>query len=175
MTNKKHLKLKIIGLIGQSGSGKTGFILNAIKMLRENFNFQTAVIKNIHEHQIDKQGKDSFKFIEAGANYAITRNIYNENTIFIKKQIKLLKLIDWISTGPFKIDMIFTEGFRTLEYPSILCVKELEEIESQLTPNVKMISGLICGKKELTDYNLNIPIINIERDFQKFLTIFNIK
>jgi len=38
-----------------------------------------------------------------------------------------------------------------------------------------MISGLICGKKEIADYILNIPIINIERDFQKFLSIFNIK
>ena len=175
MTHKKHLNLKIIGLIGQSGSGKTSFIISAIKMLRENLNFQTAVIKNIHEHQIDKHGKDSFKFIEAGANYAITRNIYNENTIFIKKEVSLIKLIDWISTGPYKINMIFTEGFRTLEYPTILCVRELKEIESQLTQNVKMISGLICGKNEITDYNLNIPIINIEKDFQKFLTIFNIK
>ena len=175
MTHKKLLNLKIIGLIGQSGSGKTSFIISAIKMLRENLNFQTAVIKNIHEHQIDKQGKDSFKFIEAGANYAITRNIYNENTIFIKKEVSLIKLIDWISTGPYKINMIFTEGFRTLEYPTILCVRELKEIESQLTQNVKMISGLICGKNEITDYNLNIPIINIEKDFQKFLTIFNIK
>jgi molybdopterin-guanine dinucleotide biosynthesis protein B len=175
MTSNKHLKLKIVGLIGQSGSGKTGFIINAIKMLRQNLNFKTAVIKNIHEHQIDKKGKDSFKFIEAGANYAITRNIYNENTIFIKKEVKLPQLIDWISAGPFKIDLIFTEGFRTLDYPTILCVKELDEIESQLTPNVKMISGLICGKKEIADYILNIPIINIERDFQKFLSIFNIK
>ena len=93
----------------------------------------------------------------------------------MKKEVNLIKLFDWISTGPYKINMIFTEGFRTLEYPTILCVRELKEIESQLTQNVKMISGLICGKNEITDYNLNIPIINIEKDFQKFLTIFNIK
>ena len=68
-------KLKIISLIGRSGSGKTNLIINAIKRLRKELHYNIAVIKNIHEHQIDEEGKDSYKYIEAGANYAITKNI----------------------------------------------------------------------------------------------------
>lgn len=175
MVNNKDLNLKIIGLIGQSGSGKTKFIIDSIELLSRTLKYHTIVIKNIHDHHIDKEGKDSFKFIKAGANYAITKNIYNETTIFTKKEFKLCQLIDWISKGPIKIDLVFIEGFRNLDYPTILCVKELYEIESQLTMNVKMISGLICRKKDIVTTNLKIPIIDIKREFQKFLTLFEIE
>jgi len=167
--------MKVISLIGYSGSGKTHFILKAIEGLRNKLNFQIAVIKNIHEHQIDEEGKDTFKFIKAGGNYAITKNIYNETTIFTRKDIDLSQIMDWISKGPFELDLIFIEGFRNLEYPTILCVKELDEIESQLTKHVKMISGFICKKNKKTLDNLDLPIVNIEKEFHKFLEIFGLK
>lgn len=170
-----QFRFKVIGLVGYSGSGKTYLIENAIKLLKQKLNFQIAVIKNIHEHQIDKEGKDTFKYLKAGGNYAITKNIYNETTVFIRKYIDLPIIMDWISKGPFELDLIFIEGFRNLEYPTILCVKELEDIESQLTKNVKMISGLICKKnKEISD-SLGLPLVNIENEFQKFLEIFDLK
>jgi molybdopterin-guanine dinucleotide biosynthesis protein B len=166
---------KVIGLIGYSGSGKTYFIENAIKLLTQKLNSQIAVIKNIHEHQIDEEGKDTFKYLEAGGNYAITKNIYNETTFFTRKDIDLPHIMDWISKGPFEIDLIFIEGFRNLEYPTILCVKALEDIEPQLTKHIKMISGLICKKINRSLDNLSVPFVNIEKDFQKFLEIFGLK
>lgn len=169
-------KFRIIGLIGYSGSGKTYLIENAIKLLKKHLNFQIAVIKNIHEHHIDDESKDSFKYNKAGAKYAITKNIYNETTVFMRNEIELPQIMDWISKGPFELDLIFIEGFRNLKYPTILCVKDLDEIESQLTTHVKMISGLICKKKSNRNLdNLNIPIVDIEKNFQKFLEIFDLK
>ncbi|MFX1444675.1 MAG: molybdopterin-guanine dinucleotide biosynthesis protein B [Promethearchaeota archaeon] len=170
-----HSSYKVIGLVGYSGSGKTYLIETAIKLLKKHFNFQIAVIKNIHEHQIDEEGKDTFKYLKAGGNYAITKNVYNETTIFIRKYVDLPHIMDWISKGPFQLDLIFIEGFRNLDYPTILCVNKLEDIESQLTIHVKMISGLICKEKiEFLD-NFDAPIVDIEEDFEKFLEIFDLK
>jgi len=168
-------RCKVIGLVGYSGSGKTHLIENAIKLLKKNFNYQIAVIKNIHEHQIDEEGKDTFKYLMAGGNYAITKNIYQETTVFIRKPLDLPQIIDWISKGPFQLDLIFIEGFRNLEYPTILCVKDLEDVKSQLTIHVKMISGLICEKNNVISDNFNLPFVNIEKQFQKFLEIFDLK
>ena len=164
-------------MIGYSGSGKTQFILNAIELLRINLNYQTAVIKNIHEHQIDKENKDSYKYAEAGAKFSITKNVYNETTIFLKEKIRIEKLLEWIAYGPYKIDLIFIEGFRNLDYPTILCAKNLSELESQLTNNVRMISGVICSKftHKNKKINIDLPIIDIQKEFEKFLKIFNIK
>ena len=48
-------------MIGYSGSGKTSFIVNAIKLLKINFSYSVVVIKNVKHHSIDKKGKDSTK------------------------------------------------------------------------------------------------------------------
>ena len=67
--------IKIISVVGYSGTGKTQLILNAISLFKENLNYKVAVIKNIHEHEIDKKGKDSYKYAEEGATFSITKNI----------------------------------------------------------------------------------------------------
>ncbi len=165
----------VISVIGYSGSGKTHFILNAIKLLKKNLNKEVSVIKFIHEHQIDKVGKDSYKYSEVGASYSVLKNIDNETTIFLKKNADITSIIEWLRNGPYKTDFIFTEGFRELNYPTVLCIKNVDDVESQLTKNVKMISGSIYLMKDYEKYYLDLPIINIEKDFKRFLEIFNIK
>ena len=172
---KLQSNLKVIGLIGYSGSGKTHFILKAIEDLRNKLNLNAAVIKYIHEHQIDKEGKDTYEYSQAGAKFAITKNDFNETVIFLKNKIEIEEVIKWISISPFKVDLIFIEGFRNLNYPTILCVKNFKEIESQLTSHVKMISGLICKENIRNSDNLDLPIVNIEKEFGKFLEIFDLK
>lgn len=167
--------IQIIDVIGYSGSGKTSFIVSAIKSLKKNFNYNIVVIKNVKHHPIDKKGKDSYKFTEAGASYSVIQNINNETAIFVEnKELKFETLLNWVKNGPYKVDIIFTEGFRDLYNPTVLCLSELNEIEEQLTENVKMISGTIClgdlKKKEI----LNLPIIDIENEFLKFVNIFTL-
>ncbi|MFW9989913.1 MAG: molybdopterin-guanine dinucleotide biosynthesis protein B [Candidatus Odinarchaeota archaeon] len=167
--------IHIINVIGYSGSGKTSFIVSAIKSLKKNFNYNIAVIKNVKHHSIDEKGKDSFKFKEAGALFSVIQNINNHTAIFYEnKDFDFESLLKWLQKGPSDIDLIFTEGFRNFYNPTILCVSELNEIKEQLTENVKMISGIICS----TDLNKkqfsNLPIINIESEFLKFVNLFNL-
>jgi len=164
--------MKKINVIGYSGSGKTFLIKEFIQGLKKELNMESAVIKNIHEHQIDKKGKDSFIYTQMGANYAITKNIYNETTIFVKKKINIEELIEWINNGPFRVDIVFTEGFRELNIPSILCLKDIKEYEEQKNENIKIISGKISLIKQIKEIE-NLPVLNIERSFKRFLEIFH--
>jgi len=166
--------LKIISLIGYSGSGKTHFIVNATRRLKNQFNYSIAVIKNVHKHQIDERGKDSYKFSEAGVSYSVIKNINNEIGIFFKCEFDIQELINWLLKGPLKIDLLFIEGFRNLTYPAILCVKELTDIKSQLIKEVKLISGKV-NSKNVDDFSaIDIPIINLDKDFNIFLDVFHI-
>ncbi len=167
--------MRTISVIGNSGSGKTHFITSATKLLKESLSFHVAVIKYIHEHEIDEEGKDTHEFGKYGATYAITKNIKSETAIFVKNDLNIVQLIEWISKGPFNIDVIFTEGFRNLNYPSVVCLKDLKEFESQKTNYIKTISGLVAVEDNHVKLYENLPIINIEKDFNKFLDIFNLK
>ncbi|MFX0080479.1 MAG: molybdopterin-guanine dinucleotide biosynthesis protein B [Candidatus Hodarchaeota archaeon] len=167
--------IRIIDVIGYSGSGKTYFIMNAIKMFKIKLGYNVAVIKNVKHHQIDAKGKDSRIFTESGASYSIIQNLNKEMAIFLNsKEVRLEDFIKWLNQGPHEIDIIFFEGFRNLNHSTVLCISKISEIESQLTDNVKMISGTICETKVIENINLDIPIVNIEEDFQKFLEIFKI-
>ncbi|MFX1327301.1 MAG: molybdopterin-guanine dinucleotide biosynthesis protein B [Promethearchaeota archaeon] len=167
--------IKVISVIGYSGSGKTNFITLAIKLLKKNLNYNVAVIKNVKHHPIDEEGKDSYKFTEAGASYSVIRNVDNETAIFFKEEDKKLESIqNWLKSGPYKIDLLLTEGFRNLNHPTVLCVSNLNEIEEQLTENVKIISGVICSKDFNEKRIINLPIIDLEYTFPRFLKIFNL-
>ncbi len=169
------MDIKVISVIGYSGSGKTNFILLAIKLLKEKLNYNVAVIKNVKHHPIDKKGKDSYKFTEAGAIFSVIHNVDNETAIFFKdKDNKLVSIQNWLAAGPYKIDLLFTEGFRNLNHPTVLCVSNSNEIKEQLTVNVKAISGVICSKDLSENSIRNLPIIDLENTFPRFLKIFNL-
>ncbi len=161
--------------MGYSGSGKTVFITNAIKLLRKKLNYNVSVIKNVDHHPVDKKGKDSYKFTKAGAISSAIQNANKETAIFTKiEEDTLQELLKWLQTGSIKPDLIFTEGFRNLKNPTVLCVSDYNEAEEQLTENVKMVSGVICSAKNIKKRVFNIPIIDIESQFSIFLNLFNI-
>jgi molybdopterin-guanine dinucleotide biosynthesis protein MobB len=46
--------MKVISVIGYSGSGKTQIIEYIIKKFKTEFNLEVSVVKYIHEHRIDE-------------------------------------------------------------------------------------------------------------------------
>ncbi|NHJ24618.1 MAG: hypothetical protein EAX89_08585 [Candidatus Lokiarchaeota archaeon] len=166
--------MKIINLIGFSGSGKTSFIINAIKLLRTNLNYEIACIKNVHQHKIDEEGKDSFEFTKAGARYSVIKNQFNEHAFYIKSKLDVKTIIEWIKKGPSRVDLIFLEGFRDIDYPTVLCVRDYKEIEHQLSDKVKMISWILPSKDQSPKEYNGIPLMDISKNFNDFLKIFEI-
>ncbi len=166
--------MKVISVIGYSGSGKTHIIEFLIKKLKTEFDLEVSVIKYIHEHKIDEEGKDSFKFSEAGAVFSVIKNKLNQNAIYLNKKISVDDLITWLNKSPYKVDLIIIESFRDVSHPTILCVKELQEIDVQLNKNVKLISGIVTLKEISEERKDLIPIFSIQQNFERFTKIFNI-
>ncbi|KKN39352.1 hypothetical protein LCGC14_0744210 [marine sediment metagenome] len=165
---------KIIDVIGYSGSGKTFFITTTIKLLKEKLDFNVAVIKNVKHHPIDKIGKDSYLFRENGASYSVIQNNHLETAIFInRKGNNIRELLQWLNNGPYKIDLLLTEGFRNLHHPTVLCVSKFEDIQDQFNESINMISGIICVKGVDKEIYMNLPILDIQKNFSEFLEIFN--
>jgi len=166
--------MKIISVIGYSGSGKTYLIEKIIRKLKVELNLEVSVIKYIHEHRIDERGKDSFRFSESGAVFSIIKNKSDEIAIFLKKEINLDELITWLDKSPFKMEIMIFESFRNLPYPTVLCVKEFKDIKEQLSENVIMISGLITKSEFAQNEELDIPVVDIDKNFKEFCKIFKI-
>ena len=62
------MNIPVIGFAAYSGTGKTTLIEKLLRRLKEK-GFRVAVIKHdAHDFDIDREGKDSWRFTQAGAD-----------------------------------------------------------------------------------------------------------
>lgn len=105
----------ILQVVGYSGSGKTTFIKKLIEKMSEN-NINVATIKHdVHGLDIDKEGKDSYVFSEAGAKISCVSSkdiavykVHREPTL-----LEILLNVEHMSEKN-DLDLIIIEGYSTL-------------------------------------------------------------
>ena len=119
---------KIISFSGISNSGKTTLIENLCKILIPRY--QVGVIKHDPKNKaiFDKEGKDSYRFFQSGADVAIISP--KETNIRFNNNLDNDKIIDILNTNK-TLDYIFIEGFKSMPYKKI-CVIRGDFVQSDL-------------------------------------------
>ncbi len=108
---------RIVSFVGYSGSGKTTFLEQLIKEIKKR-GFSVAVIKHdAHHFQIDYEGKDSYRFYEAGSDCVAICS--NEKTAVIKRNEECPDVMEMIGSLPGEYDVILVEGYRMSNLPKI--------------------------------------------------------
>ncbi|MBE0491912.1 MAG: molybdopterin-guanine dinucleotide biosynthesis protein B [Sulfurospirillum sp.] len=102
-----------IAFSGPSNSGKTTLILNVALALRDRY--KLAILKHDPSDKaiFDKEGKDSWKFSQTGAEVVVASP--TRTTYLSKKE----KSIDEIITMLGDFDILLVEGLKTLPLPRI--------------------------------------------------------
>ncbi|MGI6227238.1 MAG: molybdopterin-guanine dinucleotide biosynthesis protein B [Peptococcales bacterium] len=125
----------IISVVGTTGSGKTTFLEQLIAELKAR-KYKVGVIKNdVHGFEIDKPGKSTWRFREAGADNVMICG--PDKMAFIEKHQKK-KGLDYYLTFFKEMDLVLTEGFKRENKPKL----ELYRAE-----NAK--DYLLCTEEEL--------------------------
>jgi formylmethanofuran dehydrogenase subunit E len=105
----------IIRFIGRSGSGKTTLLADVVRLL-DGQGVRVAAFKHAHHRvDLDRKGKDSFRFAEAGARF-VTVVAPDKVARFeaTRKRPGLLDLAQSVGDG---IDVILAEGFHGVATP----------------------------------------------------------
>ena len=106
----------IITFVGKSGTGKTTLLEQLIPMLKAR-GLRLAVLKHdAHHFEMDKPGKDTYRFTTAGADVVTISNA--EKFAMIEQPPEELSLRDIISRLP-QVDLVLTEGYKKSRYPKI--------------------------------------------------------
>ena len=147
MMNKKA----IIGFAGFSGSGKTTLIEKTLKILKEK-GLRVAVLKHdAHSFDIDKEGKDSFRFTEAGAD--ITAIASKEK--YAKIENRFVDF-DSIIAGIDEVDIIIVEGYKDADIPKIgICRKENGK---GFTDDLSSFIAIAC---DFVPESVKVPVFDI--------------
>ncbi len=149
--------IPIIGFVGFSGSGKTTILTQVIKKLKQK-GLEIAVIKHTHHHfDIDKPGKDSYRFRESGANQVIvgSKKRFALMVELTQDEPDLNLLMSKLDIS--KLDLILFEGFKHEAYPKIE-VHRKGHSKDWLYPNDAHIIALATD--DLTPQSL--PLLHLD-------------
>lgn len=106
--------IPIVAFAAYSGVGKTTLIEKLVRNLKAR-GLRTAVIKHDgHDFEIDREGKDSWRFTQAGADVSIISSA--GKTMFVE-QGELS--FDQIAAMVHDVDLILVEGYKQESLPQI--------------------------------------------------------
>ena len=107
--------MKIIQVVGSSGSGKTTFIRKLIPVLKKQGT--VAVVKHLGDHTYAiEQGKDTTVFFETGADISV--GIDSHKAIAAIRKNTLEDVLSMLFNQG--IDFAVVEGFKQRSYPKIV-------------------------------------------------------
>lgn len=103
-------KPPIVCIVGKSNSGKTTFVEELIPELKGR-GYRVGIIKHsVHGFSIDVEGKDSWRYTQAGANTVILSSL---NMFAFLKQVEEEIPLDEIIDSYLKdVDIVVAEGFK---------------------------------------------------------------
>ena len=122
------MRKKVLHILGKSRSGKTTLIEKLLAEFQKR-GFKVSVLKHSHQEiELDKKGKDTFRFTESGAEmvgFLTARKTY----LLKKREDKDFELLtDFLF---FNSDLVLVEGHKQSSYPAIQMVKIGEKLFSQ--------------------------------------------
>ena len=146
-------KIPILGFSGYSNSGKTTLIEKLIVILKER-GLRVAVIKH-HGHEdfeIDKEGKDSWKFAQAGADVSIISS--PKKTAYIEQRsLEFRQLVSMVQD----VDLILIEGFKKEAIAQIGVCREITGKDFPLD-----VSRYIAVVTDKSDLIVDVPKFDFE-------------
>ncbi len=146
--------IPIISFVGYSGSGKTTLLTKVIEQFKEK-GYKLATIKHdAHRFNIDHEGKDTWKYAQAGSDVVIINS--NEKLAYIEKLQNPIPFEQVISKIE-GVDIIFVEGYKHEFPPKILVVRRESDIKllPELHDVVAIASSLPLTDQKIPIYSLN--------------------
>ncbi len=149
---------KVFGIVGWSGSGKTDLTTRVINLLVKKKILVSSVKHTHHNFEIDKEGKDSLKHIESGANEVM---IYNEKkwSLISNYQTKAFQIEEILGKFDKKTELIIIEGLKYSNFPKIEVIRTLlkKPFIHEKDDNIK---ALVVDKKTARLKSAKLPIFN---------------
>lgn len=142
---------KAIAFTGPSNSGKTTLIEKIAKRLISSY--KIAIIKNdpSNKAEFDKEGKDSYKFFQTGAEVVVTSP--KRTTYFSHRQKSLDEIVEMIKD----FDILLVEGLKYLPLPRLGIFRN--EIDESYFRYIKAVA--IDDSIDKSKIPSNIEILNL--------------
>lgn len=152
MTNASSIPL--LTVIGKSGCGKTTLIEKLVREI-SNRGYRLATVKH-HSHagfEVDKPGKDSWRFAQAGSQQVV---IAAPDKFATYRKLEHELSLDEIAAEIHDVDLILVEGYKRSNKPSLEVVRAANSLE--LIGSIEQRIALV------TDADLEVGVPRFDLD-----------
>ena len=117
--------MKVMGIVGWSGSGKTSVVVELIPIFR-GLGLKVSTMKHAHHRfDVDKPGKDSFWHREAGASEVLV--VTSSRWVLMHESREEPEpSIEALIERMTPVDLLLIEGFKTHHHPKLEIHRESE-------------------------------------------------
>ncbi|GLH72261.1 molybdopterin-guanine dinucleotide biosynthesis protein B [Geothrix limicola] len=117
--------MKVMGIVGWSGSGKTSLLVELLPILC-GMGLKVSTMKHAHHRfDVDKPGKDSFRHREAGASEVLV--VTSSRWVLMHESREEPEpSIEALIERMTPVDLLLIEGFKTHHHPKLEIHRESE-------------------------------------------------
>ncbi|NTV73125.1 MAG: molybdopterin-guanine dinucleotide biosynthesis protein B [Holophaga sp.] len=110
--------MKVMGIVGWSGSGKTSLLVQVLPLLRAR-GLKVSTMKHAHHRfDVDRPGKDSFQHREAGASEVLV--VTSSRWVLMHESREEPEpSIESLIQRMTPVDLLLIEGFKTHPHPKL--------------------------------------------------------
>lgn len=153
-------KIPVLGFIGYSGSGKTTLMEQVVLLLHGRGMRVGALKHDAHRFEVDKPGKDSWRFREAGAQTTVISSA--ELIVLQRRTAEETPLADLLDLFVDE-DIILVEGHKAGPHPKIE-VHRPELGHPFLWPVFEHVLALATPKGLIPEssHELSLPVLDLD-------------
>lgn len=161
--------IPIISIVGRTNSGKTTLVERIIPEFKKRGYRVGAIKHDVHEFEIDHEGKDTFRMSSAGADTVVIAS--NEKMAMVKSidhEYTIDEMAAWLFPD---VDIVITEGFKKQDKPKIEVTNTGELLCSKENNLIAVVDNTQQGKQiKLSGTLKDVACIRME-DAEKIVDI----
>lgn len=146
--------IPVVSIVGQrSNSGKTTLLVKLIAEAK-NRGWRVAAIKHdVHGFEMDKPGKDTWKFAQAGADVVV---ISSKEKMAMIEKVREERTLDEVIERIEDVDLIFTEGYKHANRPRIEVFRS--EVHEELLSKAEQLLAIASDK----EFDIGVPCFDLD-------------
>jgi molybdopterin-guanine dinucleotide biosynthesis protein B len=143
----------IVAVVGKSDAGKTTFLVKLIKELKKRTIKVGTIKHHVHDFEMDKPGKDTWRHAQAGADSVI---ISSPEKVALIKKVEMELSLDQVAELMSDMDIILVEGYKRCDKPKIEISRRAHSTE------------LLCRPEELlavvsdSEWEIGVPVFGLD-------------
>ena len=144
-------------IAGRSGTGKTTLMEALVTVLKGN-GYRVGTVKHSgHEAAMDREGSDSWRFTQAGADIIV---LAAKGQLAVLRNIDQPSLEDALLEASSGTDIVLVEGFKEMNVPKIEVYRS-EHSEDLYSRRDKDPDPYLIAVASDTPLDIDVPVLNL--------------